>query len=382
MGTGKAGKRFPLWWHKGAKSWCKKVRGQFHYFGTDKAKALDRWKREGQAILDGEPSTRASDELTLAELVNQFLNARRLDVEAGELTARTWAEYHGACERVVKTFGRDKGVTELRPADFGLLRSVVAKNLGPVALHKFITLTKTIFKFGFTNDLIELPVKFGDRFKKPKKPVIRAALARRGRLFVAPADLWKLLAAADVQVRAMLYLSINCAFGAKDCSDLNRKTLAERAGWIDALRGKTSVRRVCPLWPETVEAIAAVEKVRPKAANKADADAVFLTARGNRWCRFVEPDDGGPGVARDAAYLAFSKVAKKAGVKVPGGLYVLRHTFRNVADRVKDQPAAGLIMGHSDESMAGRYRGEIGDDRLEAVTNHVRLWLLAAKPVG
>lgn len=46
-----------------------------------------------------------------------------------------------------------------------------------------------------------------------------------------------------------------------------------------------------------------------------------------------------------------------------------------VADGAKDGPATDAIMGHVDDSMAGHYREEIGDDRLQAVVDHVHVWL-------
>jgi len=41
----------------------------------------------------------------------------------------------------------------------------------------------------------------------------------------------------------------------------------------------------------------------------------------------------------------------------------------------RDQIAVNAIMGHADESMAGVYRERIDDERLIAVSNHVRHWL-------
>ena len=57
------------------------------------------------------------------------------------------------------------------------------------------------------------------------------------------------------------------------------------------------------------------------------------------------------------------------------GFYTLRHVFRTVADATKDLPAIRLIMGHKDRGIDGVYREYIDDDRLLAVTNHVRQWL-------
>ena len=59
--------------------------------------------------------------------------------------------------------------------------------------------------------------------------------------------------------------------------------------------------------------------------------------------------------------------------------YMLRNTFRTIGDEVKDQPASMLVMGHADQSISGYYRETVSDDRLRAVTDHVRSWLLAGR---
>ena len=53
MGTAGGGKRFPLWKHKGTGLWAKKIRGRFFYFGSDKAKALERYERERKYLEEG-----------------------------------------------------------------------------------------------------------------------------------------------------------------------------------------------------------------------------------------------------------------------------------------------------------------------------------------
>jgi integrase len=61
---------------------------------------------------------------------------------------------------------------------------------------------------------------------------------------------------------------------------------------------------------------------------------------------------------------------------LPGGFYLLRHTFRTIADEVRDTPAVRLVMGHTESSIDDTYRERISDDRLVVVTEHVRKWLL------
>jgi integrase len=280
----------------------------------------------------------------------------------------------------VDTFGRLRQVTDLRPDDFGRLRAKAARRLGPFALAKYIQMVRTIFIFGFKSELLSVPVRFGDQFDKPSKKVMRLERAKNGPKLIDAATAWKLLDAASQQLRAMILLGLNAAYGQTDCSGLQRTTLAARPGWIDAPRQKTGVARRCPLWPETIAALEEVRRVRPEPKDPADANCVFITYKGYRWVKFTDHGDKKRGTRNDSAGQAFKALAKSTGVKVPGGMYTLRHVFRTVADETKDRAAVDLIMGHVDASMAADYREHIADDRLKAVVNYVRRWLLAGKP--
>lgn len=71
------------------------------------------------------------------------------------------------------------------------------------------------------------------------------------------------------------------------------------------------------------------------------------------------------------------KLLKELGHHRPGlAFYGLRHTFETIGGEARDQAALDALMGHSDDSMAGIYRERISDERLRAVVDHVRGWLL------
>jgi integrase len=368
--------KYPLWWHKGAKAWCKKIKGRFYYFGPKRDKALEAYVATAKAIKEGRAPVADVAALSVADLVNEFLTAKRERVDSGELTASMWGEYFHMAEQVVTTFGRGRLVADLKPDDFGRLRAAAAKRLGPGSLKKFITMARSLFKFAYTSDLITAPVRYGDRFDKPPKRMLRLLREEQGAKLVAAADVWKLLNLADLQFRAMLLLALNCGFGATDCSNLERKSIDARPGWINSPRRKSGVARRAPLWLETIEALDVVRRDRPDPKDPADAGLVFITVQGNRWCRHIDRDDGKRGYNVDTAGRNFQRLCGLAKIKVPGGFYVLRHVFRTVADEVKDRPAIDLIMGHADQSMASHYRESISDERLKAVTDHVRAWLL------
>ena len=67
----------------------------------------------------------------------------------------------------------------------------------------------------------------------------------------------------------------------------------------------------------------------------------------------------------------------RATLAATSGFYVLRHSFRTLADDSRDQHAICRIMGHALPGMAGPYVEEISVERLRAVTEHVRAKILA-----
>ena len=129
-----------------------------------------------------------------------------------------------------------------------------------------------------------------------------------------------------------------------------------------------------PLWPETVEAIKLAAPLRPKPRDEADADCVFLN-RGRR--RLIVSTTTSH---RDGLTEAFGKLLRELGINGRKGLgyYSLRHTFATIGLQGGDRDAVRSLMGHAAHDMLSAY-DETGpsDDRLRAVTEHVRNWLFA-----
>jgi integrase len=65
----------------------------------------------------------------------------------------------------------------------------------------------------------------------------------------------KLLLAADIQMKAMIWLGLNCGFGCTDCAQLKWKDLDFKNSRVKLARNKTGVRRNLPLWPETIKVL-------------------------------------------------------------------------------------------------------------------------------
>lgn len=380
--------------------WCKKVRKRLEYFGkveTDPKgqRANEEWLRVKDYLIAGLPRPAAGGEagITLREVCNKFLGAKRTDVSIGKLSPRTFVEYSRTTDLLIAAFGKDRAVKTIGPSEFEQLYAKLAKKHGLTTLGREVTMVRSVFKYAVESDLIDRAVKFGPRFKSPTKGDKRKHKARQkhanGARMFQPAEVRSMLDAAGPQLRAMIYLGLNAGLGNSDCATLPVSALDLKGGWLDFPRPKTGIERRVPLWPETVKALQAVLDKRRPPKDAKDAGLVFLTRLGQPWVRYglaeTKDEDGKvnvTGKADDAIAKTTAKLLTTLGLKRPGlSFYTLRHTFETVAGQTADQVAVDAVMGHVDASMAAEYREHIDDARLKAVVNHVRKWLNAGKGV-
>lgn len=366
---------FPLFPHASGR-WAKKIKGKFEYFGKvaddpKGAAAVAKWLDEKEEWLAGRnPRNRKVDGLAIRDLCNKFMNAKKLLAEDGEITPRTFRDYHSACKRVVSVFGKTCPVVELGPDDFQQLRATLAKTMCHSSRMVEIQRTRTIFKFAFDEGLIDRPVRFGTTFKAPTKRVMQKARAAKGSRMFERDEILAMLDAASVPMRAMILLGVNCGFGNYDIATLPHKALDLKGGWVDHPRPKTGTLRRCPLWPETAEALKAAIANRPTPKNPKDNGLVFITNNGNPWVRLV--NSGWSDQVTGSTRL----LLKALGIKRPGVcFYGLRRTTETIGGDSKDQVATNHIMGHADSSQAETYRQWVDDARLLDVTNHIHEWL-------
>ncbi|MCE9530206.1 MAG: site-specific integrase [Planctomycetes bacterium] len=364
---------FPLFWHQGGQ-WCKKIRGKFYYFGTDPEQAEAKYKREENHLRAGRTTNRThGPDLTVRAMVNLYLTSMKNRLDVGQLSARSFRDYFSASESLVEFFGDDR-VMDLRPENFERYQAKLAKTLNPVSLGNATLRARIIFNWALKNDYIERPPRFGTSFQMPSAKVKRRAKRESGkRTFDAP-ELRKIIASAGQPLRAMILLALNGGLGQTDLAAIPLRAIDFKSSLINFPRVKTETDRRFFLWPETVKAAQEAIKIRPDPKDRKHDGLAFLTIQGRPWVRHLA-GEGRRIVFTDAVAQEFNKILRKLKLKRRGSFYNLRHCFRTVADAVKDAPAVDAIMGHVDPSMGANYVSEIGDERLRAVTDHVRAWL-------
>lgn len=371
---GKPHPDFPLFPHQ-SNRWAKKVRGHLAYFGKivpddlDGQKALALWLEQKDDLLAGRKPRPKCDGLTVDDLVNGWLHAKKAKLDTRELSPRTWEDYKSLGVIVIETLGRTRLAADLQPEDFARLRAAYAKRWGPARLGNAVTYTRSIFGWGYDEGMLPVPQRFGASFSKPAAKTIRQARNAKGPRMLEPGQLRAIIDVANVQTKALVLLGINGAIGNTDLASMPIDAVDLETGWLNLPRQKTGVPRRIPLWPETLAAIREALAVRP------------TPNRGNERLVFVKPQGGNYVVTRHGSAVSklFQTAAAAAGV-TGHTFYDCRRTFATVADGAKDPAAVSAIMGHAPKSgdMQAVYRQRIDDSRLQAVVAVVRTWLFGS----
>lgn len=363
---------FPLFPHA-TKRWAKKIRGKMHYFGPwdDPHGAEQKYLDQKEYLHAGRKPRLDAEGVTIKDLVNAFLNHKQGLVDSGELTLRSWKEYKETADMLVAELGKRRIVVDVGPDDFAILRKKMAARWGLHRLAKNIQYTRSVFKFAIESGMIDKPILFGQGFARPSKRSFRVEKAKQEVKLFSRDELRTMLDAAPQPLKAMLLLGINCGFGNADCGQLRMSAINLETGWVVFPRPKTGMDRRCPLWPETIAALRGwLDDLRPTPASDDFADLVFVTAKGGSWCK--ESSDNP--VSKETA-----KLLKKLEINSSRNFYTVRHTHRTIGDEKCDQRASDFIMGHVDPTISAHYVERIGDERLRAVTDHIRTWLFGAK---
>jgi integrase len=365
---------FPLTPHP-AGQWVKRIHGKLYSFGAwaDPEAALSEYHRVRES-LDGVADPDGG-KVTTRRLVQDFLKAKRQLVDQGDLAMKTWTDYQAAGKRLVAFFGPAREVASLRPADFDRYRKSFPADWGAVRINNEIVRVSPMLRFAFATGAVDKPLQLGITFRRVSQKKVRAERAGKPQKFFEAAEVHSLLAHAGIQMKAMILLGVNCGYGNSDCGRLTRDMLDLESGWLSDHRHKTGILRAAQLWPETIDALAAVLAVERQRIPREYADRVFLTRYRKPW--WVDGASGDP-ISKE-----FTKLRTAAGVfRKRVGFYSLRHVTQTIGERAagSDPVAVRILMGHVDSSISAAYREGYDREPVKLICEHLRQWWLAGKP--
>jgi integrase len=335
--------------------YAKRINGKVHYFGgpgIDRAAAMLQYQRVRHQLYSGQAVEVAASDYggwTLRNAVNKYLNARRLEVEAGAIRRVTYIDIRACLVLFIRHVGTARLFGELGPDVFTAAARHFKKKCSHCRWNHIVSAVTAWLNYAEAHDWITTRPKCGPLWVKSAS----SKLNRRDRI-VSADEFRALLAAADDQWRAMLLLALNCGLGPTDLSALKLAEISD--GILANRRSKTGISRRSPLWLETVEAIDDYLTIRTD-----KLPCLFVTKYGRAW--------DGTDVGHE-----FADLRKRAGVDLGkhGGIYALRHTFSTLADAACDANAKRVVMGHALEGMDRVYVAGVSDERLRKVVDMVR----------
>jgi len=195
--------------------------------------------------------------------------------------------------------------------------------------------------------------------------VSNVKIIHKQRHVFTPEEIHRLFDVADVQMKAMIWLGLNCGFGCTDCAELKWSDLDLVNGRVKLARGKTGVSRDLPLWPETIQSLENILK---------SGKLVFHTSGDKPLIRttYHTNKDGSSKYSNiNLVTSKFSKLMKKAGLQAPKGtgFYTLRRTAATIAARSGDPFAVQRLLGHANLKMATIYVQDVSKQTDRVIEN-------------
>ena len=355
--------KFPLTLHKTGQ-FCKKVKGKLYYFGTDKQKALQRYLEQAAYLHAGKaPTPRPSqDRLSIKILCNLYLDHQESRAEIGEVQSRHVSDQISLLKDFVRFVGPNRPVLDISTIELQNYRKRLIKaKKSPNTINNRIAAVKAMYNWALDNEVIVNAPRL--------KAVKKVTPPKREKPTFTVSQIHKILYNASPQMKAMIWLGLNCGFGCTDCAELKWKNVDLQNGRVDFPRGKTGIGRNLPLWSETVRALNEIP---------VSGELVFYTRKGNPWVRTVKGvGKGGKEKYKKTNNVSkeFSKLMKRTDLKMEKGVgfYTLRRTAATLTARSGDPFAVQRLLGHADLKMATTYVQDVSEQTDRAINNTRKL---------
>jgi integrase len=340
--------------------YCKKIKGKLHYFGSDKRQALERYYEQAAYLHTGEGVRPEStgESISVKTLCNLYLDHQESRVPIAEVTLPRVYEQILILRSFAKFIGSHRPVSEISTLDLqGYRRKLVKDSKSPNTINSHIGIIKAMYNWALDNEVIN---------STPKLRAVKSiTVPKQDKPTFTASQVQTLLQNATPQMKAMIWLGLNCGFGCTDCGKLEWKDLDLRNSRVKLARNKTGIERNLPLWPETMQAL----KELPISGK-----LVFYTRIGTPWVT-AKKSVGNNGKEKyrttNNVSREFSKLLKRTDTKMQKGVgfYTLRRTAATLTARSGDPFAVQRLLGHADLKMATTYVQNVSEQTDCAINN-------------
>jgi integrase len=237
----------PISFHKHTKQYYVTRDRKRIYLGSDKEQALIKYHRLGLGVESIQQEPAPPVEITIKELANRFIVAQQANWRNPKTTLKCYRDWLG---RFLKDHPRLKAAN-LTVEKFAAWKiSLKKRDYSPESINHYLSAVRAILTFAEETDLIEKAPKL----RRVKNERIPHAGSKEKPLYTLR-DLHKLLGNAELGLKTMIMLALNCGFGPKDLQDLRWDDIQEER--ITLPRSKTGICQTYLLWPETKKLLGA-----------------------------------------------------------------------------------------------------------------------------
>ena len=360
--------KFPLT-HHSTGQYCKKIKGKMHYFGKDKKQALERYLEQAAFLHNGKAKMfkNINGNMTLKSLCNIYLQHQQAKAASAEITIRHHADQISCLKKFMSFIGQHRKIDEISTLNLQNYKRKLKRAYNSAhRMNLHISIMKAMFHWAKKNDILDYI---------PNIDAISCVkIIHKHRHVFTSEEIHRLFDFADVQMKAMIWLGLNCGFGCTDCAELKWSDLDLVNGRVKLARGKTGVSRDLPLWPETIQSLENIPK---------SGKLVFSTPKDKPLIRttyHINEDGSSKYSNSNLVTSRFCKLMKKAGVQAPKGtgFYTLRRTAATVAARSGDPFAVQRLLGHANLKMATIYVQDVSK-QTDRVIENSRKYVLQGK---
>jgi len=363
--------KFPLTLHPTGQ-YCKKIRGHIYYFGSDRKQALQSYLDQA-TFLHGYNSAlqkSTNGNMTLKEICDMYLKYQHTKLQSNNLTARHHNDQIRSLNKLTDFLGESCKIKSITTLSLQNYKRRLQKHYGSVCrLNLHLSIMKAMFHWARKNDIL--------RNIPNIDAISRGKVIHQERFTFDAGQINKLLSFANIKMKAMIWLGLNCGFGCTDCAFLKWTDLDMVNNRVKLPRRKTGIYRDLPLWPETIKSL---KKIPRKGS------FVFYTTRGNLYIQTLVKTDVNGNEKYTMINLVTTKFRRliiKAGLVVPKGtgFYSLRRTAATIAARSGDPFAVQRLLGHADLTMATRYVQDVSA-QTDSVIEKSRKYVLKGESVA
>jgi integrase len=155
--------------------------------------------------------------MPLRQLCDIYLKYQYLKLQANDLIANHHNEQIGSLNKLMAFLGPHIDVNNISTLDLqNYKRGIQKSHVSVCRLNLHISIMKALFHWARKNDILANIPNID--------AVSRGKIIHQERFTFDSEQINTLLSVADVKMRAMIWLGLNCGFGCTDCSELK---------WID-----------------------------------------------------------------------------------------------------------------------------------------------------